>query len=205
MGCMRTGSCWFLAAQHEQTSQHSLPLEAGPGRLAAAGDPDYAPCLSLSPAAGKETVNTLYGTRVAVLAGDFLFAQSSWLIANLENMEVSVGLCGAPGALTCGWGACMRHCTYSHPTQLALPARGVPFPSAKDCCASKGCRKLARNHLSRLTVLPSAVLRLLVLLCCRCLAAAAAWTSRSSSSSPGSSLTLQTGRSARRAACSTRR
>lgn len=37
---------------------------------------------------GKETVNTLYGTRVAVLAGDFLFAQSSWLIANLENMEV---------------------------------------------------------------------------------------------------------------------
>jgi geranylgeranyl pyrophosphate synthase len=40
--------------------------------------------------AGKETVNTLYGTRVAVLAGDFLFAQSSWLIANLENMEVSL-------------------------------------------------------------------------------------------------------------------
>jgi all-trans-nonaprenyl-diphosphate synthase len=38
--------------------------------------------------AGKETINTLYGTRVAVLAGDFLFAQSSWLIANLENMEV---------------------------------------------------------------------------------------------------------------------
>lgn len=43
----------------------------------------------LSPSAGKETVNTLYGTRVAVLAGDFLFAQSSWLIANLENLEVS--------------------------------------------------------------------------------------------------------------------
>lgn len=38
--------------------------------------------------AGKETVNTLYGTRVAVLAGDFLFAQASWLIANLENLEV---------------------------------------------------------------------------------------------------------------------
>eukprot|EP00878_Enallax_costatus_P002271 GHUV01002445.1.p1 GENE.GHUV01002445.1~~GHUV01002445.1.p1 ORF type:complete len:405 (+),score=81.67 GHUV01002445.1:198-1412(+) len=37
---------------------------------------------------GKQTVNTLYGTRVAVLAGDFLFAQASWLIANLENLEV---------------------------------------------------------------------------------------------------------------------
>jgi hypothetical protein len=42
----------------------------------------------LSLPAGKETVNTLYGTRVAVLAGDYLFAQSSWLIANLENLEV---------------------------------------------------------------------------------------------------------------------
>ncbi|CAN1335516.1 Solanesyl diphosphate synthase 1, chloroplastic [Linum perenne] len=27
---------------------------------------------------GKETVHQLYGTRVAVLAGDFMFAQSSW-------------------------------------------------------------------------------------------------------------------------------
>lgn len=42
----------------------------------------------LAPFAGKETVNTLYGTRVAVLAGDFLFAQASWLIASLENIEV---------------------------------------------------------------------------------------------------------------------
>lgn len=51
-------------------------------------------CVSLhNCAAGKETINTLYGTRVAVLAGDFLFAQSSWLIANLENMEVGGGLC----------------------------------------------------------------------------------------------------------------
>uniref|UniRef100_A0A383WLT2 Solanesyl diphosphate synthase n=1 Tax=Tetradesmus obliquus TaxID=3088 RepID=A0A383WLT2_TETOB len=37
---------------------------------------------------GKQTVNTMFGTRVAVLAGDFLFAQASWLIANLENLEV---------------------------------------------------------------------------------------------------------------------
>lgn len=53
-----------------------------------------APCVR----AGKETINTLYGTRVAVLAGDFLFAQSSWLIANLENMEVgsSGGGCAMP-------------------------------------------------------------------------------------------------------------
>eukprot|EP00210_Caulerpa_lentillifera_P002348 g2253.t1 len=37
---------------------------------------------------GKATVNKLYGTRVAVLVGDFLFAQSSWYLANLENLEV---------------------------------------------------------------------------------------------------------------------
>lgn len=37
---------------------------------------------------GKQTVHQLYGTRVAVLAGDFMFAQSSWYLANLENIEV---------------------------------------------------------------------------------------------------------------------
>jgi hypothetical protein len=38
--------------------------------------------------AGKQTVHELLGTRVAVLAGDFLFAQSSWYLANLDNLEV---------------------------------------------------------------------------------------------------------------------
>ncbi|KAF1880990.1 hypothetical protein Lal_00023020 [Lupinus albus] len=37
---------------------------------------------------GRETVHQLFGTRVAVLAGDFMFAQSSWYLANLENIEV---------------------------------------------------------------------------------------------------------------------
>ncbi|KZV29723.1 solanesyl diphosphate synthase 1 [Dorcoceras hygrometricum] len=37
---------------------------------------------------GKKTVHQLYGTRIAVLAGDFMFAQSSWYLANLENLEV---------------------------------------------------------------------------------------------------------------------
>lgn len=37
---------------------------------------------------GKDTVHQIYGTRVAVLAGDFMFAQSSWYLANLENLEV---------------------------------------------------------------------------------------------------------------------
>lgn len=37
---------------------------------------------------GNGTVHSLYGTRVAVLAGDFLFAQSSWFLANLNNLEV---------------------------------------------------------------------------------------------------------------------
>ncbi len=34
------------------------------------------------------TVNTIFSNRVAVLAGDFLFAQSSWYLANLDNLEV---------------------------------------------------------------------------------------------------------------------
>ncbi|CAD5312946.1 unnamed protein product [Arabidopsis thaliana] len=37
---------------------------------------------------GRETVHELFGTRVAVLAGDFMFAQASWYLANLENLEV---------------------------------------------------------------------------------------------------------------------
>lgn len=37
---------------------------------------------------GKKTVNSLYGSRIAVLVGDFLFAQSSWFLANLDNLEV---------------------------------------------------------------------------------------------------------------------
>jgi all-trans-nonaprenyl-diphosphate synthase len=37
---------------------------------------------------GKDTVNCTHGTRVAVLVGDFLFAQSSWFLANLDNLEV---------------------------------------------------------------------------------------------------------------------
>nr|WDA98946.1 prenyl transferase [Sciadococcus taiwanensis] len=36
---------------------------------------------------GVETIHTNYSTRVAVLAGDFLFAQSSWYLANLNNLE----------------------------------------------------------------------------------------------------------------------
>ncbi|ERN43041.1 solanesyl diphosphate synthase [Rubidibacter lacunae KORDI 51-2] len=34
------------------------------------------------------TVNALFDNRVAVLAGDFLFAQSSWYLANLDNLTV---------------------------------------------------------------------------------------------------------------------
>lgn len=37
---------------------------------------------------GVPTVNHLFDNRVAVLAGDFLFAQSSWYLANLDNLEV---------------------------------------------------------------------------------------------------------------------
>eukprot|EP00850_Spirogloea_muscicola_P005902 SM000027S09683 [mRNA] locus=s27:774363:776257:+ [translate_table: standard] len=37
---------------------------------------------------GTATLHQKFGTRVAVLAGDFMFAQSSWFLANLENIEV---------------------------------------------------------------------------------------------------------------------
>jgi all-trans-nonaprenyl-diphosphate synthase len=37
---------------------------------------------------GIPTVHSSFGNRIAVLAGDFLFAQSSWYLANLDNLEV---------------------------------------------------------------------------------------------------------------------
>lgn len=37
---------------------------------------------------GVSTVHSTFNTKVAVLAGDFLFAQSSWYLANLNNLEV---------------------------------------------------------------------------------------------------------------------
>ena len=37
---------------------------------------------------GVPTVHSRFNHRVAVLAGDFLFAQASWHLANLENLEV---------------------------------------------------------------------------------------------------------------------
>jgi all-trans-nonaprenyl-diphosphate synthase len=37
---------------------------------------------------GVATVHSRFNSRVAVLAGDFLFAQASWHLANLDNLEV---------------------------------------------------------------------------------------------------------------------
>lgn len=37
---------------------------------------------------GVITVHNIFSTKVAVLAGDFLFAQSSWYLANLNNLNV---------------------------------------------------------------------------------------------------------------------
>lgn len=37
---------------------------------------------------GLPAVHSSFGNRVAVLAGDFLFAQSSWYLANLDNLTV---------------------------------------------------------------------------------------------------------------------
>ena len=37
---------------------------------------------------GVETVHSRFDPRIAVLAGDFLFAQASWHLANLDNLDV---------------------------------------------------------------------------------------------------------------------
>ncbi|WP_448525893.1 solanesyl diphosphate synthase [Parathermosynechococcus lividus] len=37
---------------------------------------------------GVPTVNSVFGNRVAIQAGDFLFAQASWYLADLDNLEV---------------------------------------------------------------------------------------------------------------------
>lgn len=37
---------------------------------------------------GSNTVNNQFSNKIAILAGDFLFAQSSWYLANLENLAV---------------------------------------------------------------------------------------------------------------------
>nr|YP_009546168.1 prenyl transferase [Gloeochaete wittrockiana]ASQ40229.1 prenyl transferase [Gloeochaete wittrockiana] len=37
---------------------------------------------------GVPTIHSNLGTKIAILAGDFLFAQSSWYLASLENLEV---------------------------------------------------------------------------------------------------------------------
>ncbi|MCY7272294.1 MAG: solanesyl diphosphate synthase [Phormidesmis sp. CAN_BIN44] len=37
---------------------------------------------------GIPTVHSTFGSRIAVLAGDFLFSQSSWYLANLDNLQV---------------------------------------------------------------------------------------------------------------------
>nr|YP_010336587.1 prenyl transferase [Rhodospora sordida]UNJ14993.1 prenyl transferase [Rhodospora sordida] len=37
---------------------------------------------------GIKTVHNVFTTKIAILAGDFLFAQSSWYLANLENLQV---------------------------------------------------------------------------------------------------------------------
>ena len=37
---------------------------------------------------GSGTVNSKFSNKIAILAGDFLFAQSSWYLANLNNLKV---------------------------------------------------------------------------------------------------------------------
>lgn len=37
---------------------------------------------------GAHTIHNVFNNKIAVLAGDFLFAQSSWYLANLNNLEV---------------------------------------------------------------------------------------------------------------------
>jgi hypothetical protein len=72
----------------------------------------------------------MFGTRVAVLAGDFLFAQSSWFLANLENLEVSqpvVFRCRKGKAQVAPWTPLVPHACFSPPVDAA--GDQVDFPS----------------------------------------------------------------------------
>lgn len=42
---------------------------------------------------GMATVHNVFNNKIAVLAGDFLFAQSSWYLANLNNLNVVKTIC----------------------------------------------------------------------------------------------------------------
>lgn len=137
----------------------------------------------------------MFGTRVAVLAGDFLFAQSSWFLANLDNMEVGRGGGGLRGAarrhaaVGLSWGGRRQRpppplasLQQRHATSQARRAPGlVPLPVP-------ACAQVTQLGPKTDSCSPSAP---------------APGPHRSSSSSPRSSPTLPTARSARRPPCLT--
>ena len=148
---------------------------------------------------GQPTVNSLFGTRVAVLAGDFLFAQSSWFLANLENLEVikliSQARTGGPQGLgelcrvgTGGWALKLVHSRLELGKLLARMAAAAADWSSPFLSITWG--QLHHN-------LPAAHF-------CRPRLRAPAKTPDLALGLRRSSLTLRTARSARLPACLTR-
>ena len=90
-------------------------------------------------------LGALCGTRVAVLVGDFLFAQSSWYLANLDNLEViklisQVGCAsgrGRPGRLPAARGCSMWAATRTPGTSGNGGSDGKRWPICSSACASR--------------------------------------------------------------------
>ncbi len=51
---------------------------------------------------GQETANQIWGSKASILVGDYLFAQSFYLIADCRNIEVTIALTNAASTITRG-------------------------------------------------------------------------------------------------------
>jgi hypothetical protein len=100
--------------------------------LLAPSIPFPTPARLLCSSTGKATINELYGSRTAVLVGDYLFAQSSWFLANLDNLEVR------------GWGS------HEHYACWALQGLGAGEngPQGPEAWATRHGFRVARSCLS---------------------------------------------------------
>ena len=106
--------------------------------------------------AGVATVNAKYGTRTAVMLGDFLFAQSSWFLANLNNLEV-------PGETPCHERQNRRVCGLSSVLTLLLLVHDLAHSeeSAKQLAVGITCPHVAGSrHLSLIEQCSDIIVRL---------------------------------------------
>jgi hypothetical protein len=125
-----------ITTQQQQAHKHSRPGTAGLLRVLIL----YSLPATVALRAGKSTVNSLYGTRIAVLVGDFLFAQSSWFLANLDNLEV-IKLISQVGSTGRQDPACQRHAQGSFGMLMVLCLKHHALPAHVPCMAQLGARR----------------------------------------------------------------